>query len=190
MGKANNGLTDSLFCMPVHRQTIDFISRAAHLKRPMNSIPPNLVHGTAVALGRAGVLLRGPSGAGKSDLALRLIDQGAALVADDQTALAREGDEVVMRAPEALAGMIEARGVGLLQLPRQARACLRLVVDLVPAEQIERLPERRSCDILGVPIPLIALAPFEASAAAKLRLALKVLAGDEMRAVESSLVRP
>ncbi|HXM84934.1 MAG TPA: serine/threonine protein kinase [Stellaceae bacterium] len=156
----------------------------------MNSISSNLVHGTAVALGRAGVLLRGPSGAGKSDLALRLIDQGAALVADDQTALARAGDEVVMSAPQAIAGMIEARGVGLLRLPRQASASLRLVVDLVPAEKIERLPERRSCDILGVPIPLIALAPFEASAAAKLRLALKVLAGDEMRAVEPSLARP
>ncbi len=156
----------------------------------MNSNPLHLIHGTAVALGRAGVLLRGPSGAGKSDLALRLIDQGAALVADDQTALARRGGEVVMTAPPSISGLIEARGVGLLRLPRRAESCLRLVVDLVPADDIERLPEQRACDILGVSIPLIALAPFEASAAAKLRLALKVLAGDDMREAETALARP
>ncbi|HXP12791.1 MAG TPA: serine/threonine protein kinase [Stellaceae bacterium] len=149
-----------------------------------------LIHGTAVSLGRAGVLLRGPSGAGKSDLALRLIDQGAFLVADDQTGLVRRGGEVVMSAPPAIAGLIEARGVGLLRLPRLAESCLRLVVDLVPAEEIERLPEQRTCDIVGVPIPLIALAPFEASAASKLRLALKVLAGDDMRAAATALARP
>ncbi len=156
----------------------------------MNSNPKHLIHGTAVALGRAGVLLRGPSGAGKSDLALRLIDQGAELVSDDQIALTRRAGEVVMSAPPAISGMIEARGVGLLRLPRLAEAALRLVVDLVPAAGIERLPEQRSCDILGVPVPLIALAPFEASAAAKLHLALKVLAGDDMRAGQTTLARP
>jgi serine kinase of HPr protein (carbohydrate metabolism regulator) len=156
----------------------------------MNSNPVHLIHGTSVALGRAGVLLRGPSGAGKSDLALRLIDQGAELVSDDQTALALRAGEVVMRAPPAIAGVIEARGVGLLRLPRRAEAALRLVVDLVSADSIERLPERRACDILGVSIPLIALAAFEASAAAKLRLALTVLAGDDMRAAETALARP
>ncbi len=155
----------------------------------MNSNPLHLIHGTTVALGRAGVLLRGPSGAGKSDLALRLIDQGAGLVADDQTALRRSAGEVVMSAPPAISGLIEARGVGLLRLPRRAECCLRLVVDLVSADEIERLPERRACDILGVSIPLIALTAFEASAPAKLRLALKVLAGDDMRA-EKTLARP
>ncbi len=156
----------------------------------MNPNPANLIHGTSVALGRAGVLLRGPSGAGKSDLALRLIDQGAALVSDDQTELSLRGGEVVMRAPDAIAGLIEARGIGLLRLPRLAEVSLRLVVDLVAADKIERLPEQRACGILGVSIPLIALAAFEASAASKLRLALTVLAGDEMRAPEKTLSRP
>jgi len=45
---------------------------------------PILVHATAIAIDGRAVLLRGPSGAGKSDLALRLIDAGARLVADDQ----------------------------------------------------------------------------------------------------------
>jgi serine kinase of HPr protein (carbohydrate metabolism regulator) len=141
----------------------------------------NLIHGTAVALGQAGILLRGPSGSGKSDLALRLVDSGAALIADDQVELSRENGEIVMRAPPTIVGMMEARGIGILRLPRLASAGLRLVVDLANPGQIERLPERRFAEILGLSIPLIALAPFEASAGAKLRWALKALAGDEMR---------
>ena len=65
------------------------------------------VHATAVAIDGEAVLLRGPSGAGKSDLALRLIDGGGALVADDQTLLRRVGERVLVRAPPAIAGLIE-----------------------------------------------------------------------------------
>ena len=135
-----------------------------------------LVHGTAVAIGGDAVLLRGPSGAGKSDLALRLIDGGARLIADDQAMLQREKDRVIVRAPATIAGLIEVRGVGILRLDRFPEAPLALVVDLVPAAQIERLPEPRCDTVLGLAVPLIALAPFEASAAAKLRFALGTLA--------------
>jgi HPr kinase/phosphorylase len=131
------------------------------------------VHGTSVALDSAGVLLRGPSGGGKSDLALRLIDAGAALVADDQTELRRVGAGLRMSAPAAIAGLLEVRGVGILRVPSVPSAILRLVVTLVPSEAIERLPEPRHCLLLDCAIPEIALAPFEASAAAKLRLALR-----------------
>jgi serine kinase of HPr protein (carbohydrate metabolism regulator) len=134
------------------------------------------VHGTSVALDGGGVLLRGPSGSGKSDLALRLIDQGARLVADDQTELAADGDGVGMSAPAAIAGQIEVRGLGIVVVPAVAAAALRLVVDLVPADAVERLPERRSCTLLGRAFPLLALAAFEASAPAKLRLALQAIA--------------
>ncbi len=138
-----------------------------------------LVHATCVALrrGRAwrGVLLRGPSGAGKSDLALRLIESGARLVADDQTQLVGKGKALIATSPARIAGLIEARGVGILKLdPGQlaARAPVALLVDLVPLERIERLPEPRRERLLGVDLPVLALAPFEASAPAKLRLAL------------------
>jgi HPr kinase/phosphorylase len=134
-----------------------------------------LLHGTAVALDGKGLLLRGPSGSGKSDLALRLIDGGARLVADDQTELHAEGDDVVLRAPAPIAGRLEVRGVGILAVPSIAAAPLRLVVDLVPAEAVERLPEPRSCVLHGKRFPLLALAPFEAAAAAKLRFAVKCL---------------
>ena len=134
------------------------------------------VHGTAIALGSEGILLRGPSGAGKSDFALRLIDQGARLVADDQTELRREGDEIIMSAPATIAGQIEVRGLGIVAMSSVASAPLRLVVDLLPSTEIERMPLPRECSFLGCAIPAIALAPFEASAPAKLRLALRSLA--------------
>lgn len=142
------------------------------------------VHGTAIALGSEGVLLRGPSGAGKSDLALRLIDQGACLVADDQTELRREGTEIIMSVPATIAGQLEVRGLGIVAVPSVASAPLRLVVDLMPAEAIERLPLPRECSFLGCVVPGVALAPFEASAPAKLRLALRS-AGVDASAVES-----
>ncbi len=134
------------------------------------------VHGTSVALDGEGVLLRGPSGCGKSDLALRLIDQGARLVADDQTELQLDGDEISMTAPATIAGQIEVRGLGVVRVPSVTTAPLRVVVDLVPSAAIERMPEPRACMLLGRSVPLLSLAPFEASAVAKLRLALRVTA--------------
>jgi len=145
-----------------------------------------LLHGTAVVLGRAGLLLRGPSGAGKSDLALRLIDGGARLVADDQVRLERSGNELRMTAPATIAGLIEVRGIGLMHLPRAAEAPLRLVCDLVPREAVERLPENTSCELLDVTVPRVALCAFDSSTPAKLRLALKAMAGDEL-ATEAAL---
>ena len=137
------------------------------------------VHATTVALQvksrwRA-VLLRGPSGAGKSDLALRLIGAGGRLVSDDQTHLARSGRSLVATPPPALAGMIEARGVGIVRLPRNnllARASVALLVDLVPPERMERLPEPQSETLLDITLPRLDLSPFEASAVQKLWLAL------------------
>jgi HPr kinase/phosphorylase len=134
------------------------------------------VYGTSVALGGDGVLLRGPSGSGKSDLALRLIEAGARLVADDQTELRRLGDALVMTAPDNIAGQIEVRGVGIISVPAAASATLRLVIDLVAPEEVERLPEPERCVLLGLSLPLLRLAPFEASAPAKLKLALRAVA--------------
>jgi HPr kinase/phosphorylase len=138
------------------------------------------IHGTSVALGGDGILLRGPSGSGKSDLALRLIDQGARLIADDQTELRLIGGEISMSAPSIIAGRIEVRGIGILRVPSTPAVTLRLVVDLVPSAEVERLPPARHCEFLGRRVPLIALAPFEASAPAKLRLALRALGRSEV----------
>lgn len=136
------------------------------------------IHATCVELAGTGALLRGPSGSGKSDLALRLIDRGARLVADDRVVLAAGADGVVASAPPALAGMLEVRGLGLARLPSIARARIGLVVDLAAAGEIERLPERASCELLGTTIPCIRVDPFAASACAKVRLAAEGLTHD------------
>ena len=133
------------------------------------------VHGTAIALGEEGVLLRGPSGSGKSDLALRLIEGGARLIADDQTELREIGGGVHLSAPASIAGQMEIRGLGIVRVPQQASAPLRLVVDLVPPEAIERLPEPLFCRFFSCAVPRLLLAPFEASAPAKLRAALRAV---------------
>ncbi|MGQ9368080.1 HPr kinase/phosphorylase [Azospirillum sp. ST 5-10] len=129
------------------------------------------IHGTCVDVGGVGVLLRGPSGVGKSDVALRLIDGGARLVADDRVELRLDGGRPVAAAPAALAGLLEVRGVGILPVPAVARAAVALVVDLVADDAVERLPEPEAADLLGAPVPRLRLAPFDASTPAKLRLA-------------------
>jgi len=144
-----------------------------------------LVHASCVAIDGRGVLLRGPSGAGKSDLALRLIDGGARLVADDQVELAAEGGQVIARPPAALAGLIEARGVGIVKVGFLAEASLALVAELAPSTQIERLPERETAQICGIALPMLKIDPFPASAPAKIKLALAVAAGNA-----ESIMRP
>ena len=137
------------------------------------------VHATSVALRAKGqwraVLLRGEPGSGKSDLAIRLVQAGGRLIADDQTHLAKQRRALIASAPPSLAGMIEVRGLGIVRLSRNqrlARAAVALLVDLVPSDKVERLPEPQTEAFLDVPVPRLQLAPFEASAVGKLCLAL------------------
>ena len=132
-----------------------------------------LIHATAIAFEGRAVLLRGAPGAGKSDLALRLIDAGAQLVADDQSQLCRRGDALIVRSAPAISGMMEVRGIGIVRVVPLPEAPVALLVDLVPREQVERMPERRRETLLGFSLPVLALSPFEASAPVKLRLAVR-----------------
>lgn len=131
-----------------------------------------MIYGTCVALSGFGVLLRGPSGSGKSDLALRLIDGGARLVADDQVELTLDAaGRVMARPPKPLAGLLEVRGVGILPVDAVRTAPIGLVVDLAADDRIERLPGVETCLLLDRPIRRITLAPFHSSTPAKVRLA-------------------
>jgi serine kinase of HPr protein (carbohydrate metabolism regulator) len=130
-----------------------------------------LTRGSCVALSGEGVLLRGPSGAGKSDLALRLIDGGATLVGDDYVDLSAEDGRLWAAGRAAIAGLLEIRGVGPLAFSYLPRAPLALLIDLEPPAT--RLPEPAAETILGIVVPRFALAPFEASAAAKIRALLR-----------------
>lgn len=139
------------------------------------------MHATCVAVEGRGAVLLGPSGAGKSDLALRTVTGqfrldgrtvAAGLVADDQVEVRRQGSRLLARAPAAIAGRIEVRGTGIIDISYVREAELLLAVDLVTSAQIERMPEPRAIEILGIAVPLIALAPFESSAPVKLMLAV------------------
>jgi HPr kinase/phosphorylase len=129
-----------------------------------------LVYGTCVSIGRTAVLLRGPSGSGKSDLALRLIDGGARLVADDQVSVTSAGGWAIAESPPALRGLLEVRGIGILAVPWCPSAAIGAVIDLVSPAEIERLPEPDRRPLAGIPLPHFRVAPFEASAPAKVRL--------------------
>jgi HPr kinase/phosphorylase len=149
-----------------------------------------LIHATAVAIGGDAVLLRGPSGAGKSDLALRVMalplplsrspfevgERGreASLVADDQVRLVRNGDALIASAPETIRGLIEVRGLGIVRMPFVEQAPVRLIVDLVPAADVPRMPpEEDAVDLLGVAVPRVRLYAFEPSAPLKCVLGLR-----------------
>lgn len=141
-----------------------------------------LVHASTVEIDGHAALLRGPSGCGKSDLALRLVDGGAVLVADDQTELTAEGGRLFASAPSAIAGLLEVRGLGIVRVPHRDRVPLALVADLATGGEVERLPDPASAVFLGVTVPLVRLHPFEASAAAKVRLAVRSATRDIMSA--------
>lgn len=139
------------------------------------------VHATAIASDGAGVLIRGPSGAGKSDLALRclglpvsaLLPAPFLLVSDDRVIIEREADAVLLSAPSSIAGLLEVRGLGIVPIgPAAGRSALRLVVDLVAPEAVERMPDPVFEKIAGIDFPVVALAPFESSAPLKIALAL------------------
>lgn len=136
------------------------------------------IDGVAVAIGEKAVLLRGPSGSGRSDLALRLVDEGARLISDEQVELHRDGDRLLIAVPaampEKIKGYIEARGLGLVQVPHVDESVpLVWVVDMVNRSEIERLPPAQTAEYLGLAIPLLKLDPFALSATAKLRLAVR-----------------
>ena len=134
--------------------------------------------GSCVEVEGLGVIFRGASGSGKSDLALRLIDSGANLIADDVTELTVEKGALVARAPKTIRHLLEVRGIGVLKIGGASQAELGVVIDLVTPKEVDRRPEEQSLAILGRHVPLFRICPFEASSPAKVRLIVRQLKGD------------
>jgi serine kinase of HPr protein (carbohydrate metabolism regulator) len=132
-----------------------------------------IVHASCVAIAGRAVLIGGVSGRGKSDLSLRLIDRGAVLVSDDYTIVQRDGGQALASAPPTIAGKIEVRGVGLIELGFAVGLPVCLFVDLDgTAERLPDTPVTR--EVAGVGVPVVALAGLEASAPLKVEAALKL----------------
>ncbi|MEP3637985.1 MAG: HPr kinase/phosphatase C-terminal domain-containing protein [Paracoccaceae bacterium] len=113
-----------------------------------------IVHATAIVLSNRAAMIVGPAGAGKSSLALELMSRGAQLISDDRVELRSDNDCLWACAPDQIAGMIEARGVGILTADFVARAELKLVVDLSETETL-RLPEKHYKELLGHMVPCL-----------------------------------
>ena len=129
------------------------------------------LHASTVAVDGRAVLIMGPSGSGKSDLALRLIDRGFVLVSDDQTIVKKAGDRLIASAPRTIAGKLEIRGVGIVEMDTAGDVPVALVVELT--SDIQRLPDdSRERPILGLTVPLISCDAMTASAPSKVALAL------------------
>jgi HPr kinase/phosphorylase len=146
------------------------------------TLPPmERIRGTCVAVDGRGVLLCGRSGTGKSDLALRLIEGGARLVSDDYTDIEDREGRLFVSAPPEIRGILEVRGLGVLRVASESAVGLDVVIDLVAAPDMPRMPAADKQEILGVLVPLFKLAPFEASAPAKVRLAVRLATGGIIR---------
>ena len=129
------------------------------------------LHASCVALDGRAVLIIGISGSGKSDLSLRLLDRGFTLVSDDQTIVRKAGDKLIATAPETIAGKLEIRGVGIVDMETVKDVPVALLVELT--SDIQRLPDdSRTRPVLGVSLPLISVDALTASAASKVALAL------------------
>ncbi len=129
------------------------------------------IHASCVALDGRAILISGPSGSGKSDLALRLIDRGFTLVSDDQTIVRRTDAKLIASAPPTIAGKLEIRGVGIVDMDIVSDMPIAMFVELT--SDIQRLPDdSRERRVLDVQIPLISVDAMTASAASKVALAL------------------
>lgn len=120
----------------------------------MLTLENNPVYGSAIAVDGRGFLIRGASGSGKSGLVLQMMALGADLISDDQVIIERSAGTIIMSAPQTLVGKIEARFVGILNVPTRKNAVLKHVIDL-DVDSPAQLPQLQHCEVLGLQIDLI-----------------------------------
>jgi serine kinase of HPr protein (carbohydrate metabolism regulator) len=147
----------------------------------MATLSSETLHATTVAVAGRAVMICGVSGSGKSDLALRLIDRGASLVSDDYTLAKRAGRgtaaHLLAAAPQNIAGKMEIRGIGIIDVAHMTDVPVALVVDLF--DIVDRMPEKPlTRRIAGVDVPVMKIAPREPSAPIKVEYALRAFGLD------------
>jgi serine kinase of HPr protein (carbohydrate metabolism regulator) len=142
---------------------------------------PATIHASAARLGAHGVLIRGAAGSGKSSLLLSLVvgPGDAMLVADDRVIMTADGGRLVAAAPEAIAGRLEVRGVGIVRRPHASPVPIDLVVDLLPLADCPRLPDaaEKQTIIEGISVARIFVAVGAVDGPARVHAALADMYG-------------
>jgi serine kinase of HPr protein (carbohydrate metabolism regulator) len=141
---------------------------------PLPATIPATIHASAALFGGVGVLILGASGAGKSSLLLALIAAGGTLVADDRVVVVADAGRLIASPPEALAGLMEVRGVGIVRYPFVSAAAIGLAVEVRPAAECPRLPDGDDARlaVAGVVLPRVFVASGAADGAARVAAAL------------------
>jgi len=127
---------------------------------------------SCVAIHGRAVLIEGPPGSGKSSLVLALLDRGATLVGDDGVLLERIADQLIAKPHPRIAGLVEVRNLGLLQIAEPVAAPVALVLTFDP-DPPRFIDAAETCERHGVALPLIRLAPSSPILPLKAELALE-----------------
>lgn len=120
----------------------------------MEPAPSDIIHANCVDIDSTGLLITGASGSGKSTLTLKLLSMGAQLVSDDRTQITARGSTLIASAPPSIVGLIEARGVGILNVPCLTETQIKFLIDL-DSLTCERLPYTKTKPLLGLNIAVI-----------------------------------
>ncbi len=109
------------------------------------------IHGVFLSVYGKGLLMTGESGMGKSEVALELIKRGHLLIADDRVDVSRVHNKIFGQAPKILSGMLEIRGIGIIDVTKMFGASSVLPkkeVDFVV--HIEKWDDQREYARVGI----------------------------------------
>ena len=123
-------------------------------------------HGVLIYLNGTGVLIQGKSGIGKSECAVELINKGAYLVSDDIVVIEKINDSLIGKAPEQTEGLIEIRGIGIVNIKEifgikaiKKKSKVDLIIELIQfndKHDYERLGyDRDFLNMLGIDVPIM-----------------------------------
>lgn len=147
-----------------YRMMVDLITFLDERLAPEETLSGDLM----VVYGK-GVLITGESGMGKSEIAMELVRDGQVLVADDRVDVQKIHNVLYGHAPKLLRGMLEIRGIGIIDVERMfganslvKRNKIDIVINLVrydASEEYERIGDEMTSftRIMGVNIPAMSL---------------------------------
>ena len=141
--------------------------------------PSTAIHAVLVDMYSSGVLILGESGIGKSEITLELLKKGHNLVSDDRVNISYVRGKLYGEAPELLVGMMEVRGIGIVDITRMfginaltKRSEIHFAIKLEkfdPSMSTDRLGKKTQYyEILGQQIPLVTIPVYAGRSVAEI----------------------